>query len=274
MANTVYNNFVLQDKITDLLTTAVNTRSLMTIDNSLAENAGMKKTINTYTYSGSVSSVAARAGNTSAGTASYTSKDYTVAVLQQKADYTDEDIMKDEGILDVIMKGASQVMANQLTADFYTALEATDGAASNPQKLIGTTTFAKGGSIGYETIVDAIADMNIEDESQLFLLISPAWKAAIRKDADYKSAQMGEVVYNGMIGTIAGIPVIVSKALTGKGKAYLMTKEAITCFMKKDVEVEQDREPNTRVNDVYFRTAYVVAITDATKARRIEEAAS
>ena len=116
--------------------------------------------------------------------------------------------------------------------------------------------------------------MNVEDESQLFLLISPAWKAAIRKDADYKSAQMGEVVYNGMIGTIAGIPVIVSKALTGKNKAYLMTKEAITCFMKKDVEVEQDRNPNTRVNDVYFRTAYVVAITDATKARRIEEASA
>ena len=53
-----------------------------------------------------------------------------------------------------------------------------------------------------------------------------------------------------------------------------MTKEAITCFMKKDVEVEQDRNPNTRVNDVYFRTAYVVAITDATKARRIEEASA
>ena len=50
MANTVYSNFVLQDKITDLLTTYVNTRSLMTIDNTLAENAGMKKTINTYTY--------------------------------------------------------------------------------------------------------------------------------------------------------------------------------------------------------------------------------
>ena len=274
MANTVYSNFVLQDKITDLLTTYVNTRSLMTIDNTLAENAGMKKTINTYTYNGNVSSVAERGGNTSAGSASFVGKDYTVAVLQQKADYTDEDIMKDDAILDVIMKGASQVMVNKLTEDFYAALEATDGATSNPQKLIGTTTFTKGGSIGYETIVDAIADMNVEDESQLFLLISPAWKAAIRKDADYKSAQMGEVVYNGMIGTIAGIPVIVSKALTGKNKAYLMTKEAITCFMKKDVEVEQDRNPNTRVNDVYFRTAYVVAITDATKARRIEEASA
>lgn len=97
-------------------------------------------------------------------------------------------------MVDVIMKGASQVMVNKLTADFYAALESKD-SGTNP--LIGTTTFAKGGSIGYGAIVDAIADMNVEDESQLFLLISPSWKAAIRKDEDYKSAQMGEIIFNG-----------------------------------------------------------------------------
>ena len=50
--NTVYDNFVLESTAKDLLTTAVNTRSLMTIDNDLTESAGMKKTINTYTYTG------------------------------------------------------------------------------------------------------------------------------------------------------------------------------------------------------------------------------
>ena len=52
MANTVFSNAVIADKATELLTTKVNARSLMTIDTSLAETAGMKKTINTYTYSG------------------------------------------------------------------------------------------------------------------------------------------------------------------------------------------------------------------------------
>lgn len=41
MANTVFANYILEDKIKDLLTTSVNHRSLMTIDNSLAEEAGM-----------------------------------------------------------------------------------------------------------------------------------------------------------------------------------------------------------------------------------------
>ena len=39
MANTIFNNKVLEAKATDLLTTAINTRSLMSIDNSLAESA-------------------------------------------------------------------------------------------------------------------------------------------------------------------------------------------------------------------------------------------
>lgn len=268
MANTAYPNFVLANKIQNLLLTAVNTRSLMTVDTQLAENAGMRKTVNTYTYTGEAEAVAAREGNTATGSVAYVGTNYDVGVLQQKADYTDEDIMKDPLILEVLMKGASQVMTNKLTADFYAAL----ATKAEGVDLVGKTEFPKGGSIGYVAIVDAIADMNVEDESQLFLLISPEWKGAIRKDEDYKSAQMGEVIYNGMIGTIAGIPVIVSKALSDKNCAYLMTKDAVTLFIKEEVEVEQDRDPDTRVNDVYFRTAYVVALTDATKARKIVEA--
>lgn len=256
MANTVYANYVLEDKAKDLLTTSVNHRSLMTIDTSLAENAGMKKTIHTYNYNGKAETLGEREGNSTVGSITYTSKDYDVRVLQQHADYTDEDVMKDPNTVDVAMKGATQLMANQLTADFYAALAA-DGS-------IGSTA----GAFGYDHIVDAIANMNVEDESALFLLINPAKKAVIRKDADYKTAQLGEVIYNGMVGTIAGIPVIVSKAVPAD-VAYLLTKEAVACFMKKDVEVEQERDANTRVNDIFLRSAYVVAVVDATKAQKL-----
>lgn len=256
MANTVFANYILEDKIKDLLTTSVNHRSLMTIDNSLAENAGMQKTIHTYTYTGTAEAVDERAGNTSTGSVSYVSKNYDVAMLQQKADYTDEDFLKDGNVLDVLMKGAAQVMTNKLTADFYAALAA--------ETAIGETK----GSFGYAHVVDSIADMNIEDESELVLLINPAEKAIVRKDADYKTAQLGEVVYNGMVGTLAGIPVVVSKAVPAN-TAYLLTKEAVTCFMKRDVEVEQARSANERINEVYMRTAYVIAVTDATKVRKL-----
>ena len=276
MANTVYNNAVIAAQAKDILTTAVNARSLMTIDTDLQENAGMKKTINTYVYSGTAEELAAGVGNTAAnrGSISYTGKDYTVKLVQQAYDYTDEDVMKDPQIVDMLTQGASQVMANKLTADFYTAVAAASTGAS---ATIGTTTFANGSTIGYDAVVDAIADMNIEDESGLFLLVSPEWKGDIRKDDDYKAAQMGEVVYNGQVGTIAGIPVIATKALTpaagASAYALLMTKDAVKCFVKKEVEVEQDRNADTRTNSVYLRTAYVVAVVDGTKARKIVEAA-
>ena len=41
----------------------LDTRSLMTIDNSLAESAGMVKTINVYTYSGEAEALANGVGN-------------------------------------------------------------------------------------------------------------------------------------------------------------------------------------------------------------------
>ena len=44
-----------------------------------------------------------------------------------------------------------------------------------------------------------------------------------------------------------------------------MSAEAIKLFMKKDVEVAQDRDEDTRTNSVYLRTAYVCALVDATK---------
>ena len=189
--NTVYDNKVIESVAKDLLTTAINTRSLMTIDNELAESAGMLKTINTYTYTGEAEELANGVGNTASkrGTISYVGADYRVKLCQQAYDYTDEEAMKDPFIVDGMMKGAVQVMTNKMTSDFV-------GAITGSGVTLGVT-FAKGGALNYDTIVDAISTLNFEDESQLFILIPNKWKAALRKDDDYKSAMMGQVIYNG-----------------------------------------------------------------------------
>lgn len=256
MANTVYANKVLEAKLKDLLTTSVNTRSLMAVDTSLTANAGMIKTINLYTYSGEAEELEAGEGNTNRGAISYVPQDYTVKLVQQAFDYQDEDYMKDNTIVDNMLKSANQVMVNKMTADFV--------AECGKATLAHTTA-----AFGYDAIVDGIAKLNVENESDLFIVIPNAWKADLRKDEDYKSARMGEVIYNGQVGTVAGIPVIATKALTDA--AYVMSKEAIKLFMKKDVEVEQDRDADTRTNSVYLRTAYVCALVDATKIVKISK---
>lgn len=269
MSNTIYSNKVIEAKAKDILSTKINARSMMTIDDSLVGTAGMIKTINTYTYTGTAEEVAAGAGNTSRGSIAYVGKDYTVKMVQQAFDYLDEDFMKDNVIVDMGIQGATSVMSNKMTSDFYAALAT---VSSGSTELVQKVTFPKGKEISYDAIVDAISALNVEDESGVFVIIPNAWKAALRKDADYKAARMGEVVYNGQVGTIAGIPVVATKALTGK--AYVLTKEAVTLFLKKDVEVEQDRDADKRKNSIYLRDCYVCALTDATKACKIVEAAS
>jgi hypothetical protein len=251
MANTVYANKVIEAKAKDLLTTAVNARSMMTVDNSLAMSAGMTKVINTYTYSGAAEAVAEGKGNSTRGTISHVSNPYTVLCVQQTFDYTDEDAMKDPAIVDNMLKGATQLMVNKMTEDF--------NAECGKATLASTFSTA----ISYDGIVDGISVLNLEDESKCFIRLPNAWKANIRKDADYKAARMGEVVYNGQMGTVAGLPVVPTKALSAE--AYVMTNEAVTLFLKKDVEVEQKRDIETRTNTVVLRAFYICALTDATK---------
>lgn len=255
MANTVFANKVIEAKAKDLLTTSVNTRSLMAIDNSLTAEAGMTKTINVYTYTGEAEELGVGEGNSTRGSVAYAGTDYTVKMVQQAFDYQDEDFMKDNNVVDMGVKGATQLMTNKMTADFIAECD--------------KATLSHTGAMSYDTIVDAIAKLNVEDESGLFVIINPEQKAELRKDADYVAARMGEVVYNGQVGTVAGIPVIVSKAATN---AFVMSKEAVKLFMKKDVEVEQDRDADTRTNSIYLRSAYIVALVDATKICKIVEA--
>ena len=259
MANTVFNNKIIEAKAKDLLTTQVNTRSLMTVDNSLTQEAGMTKTINVYTYNGQAEEVGAGQGNSNRGAISYVSKDYTVKYVQQTFDYQDEDFMKDDTIVDNMVKGASQVMVNKMTSDFFAECE----KATLVHQMVDKDT-----SFGYEAIVDAISLANLENESELFIVIPNEWKAILRKDEDYKAARMGEVVYSGQVGTICGIPVIATKAAN---EAYVMTKDAVKLFMKKDVSVEQDRDIETRTNTVVLGAAYVVALENADKIVKITD---
>ena len=255
--NTGYKNFVLESRLTDLLNTKMSVRNFMTIDDSLTEAPGMKKTINVYTYTGKVEELAKGAKNSQRGSVSFTPKHYTVKVAQQVFDYYDEDFMQDPKIVDMGLEGSATTMINDLNTKFFAELAKTS-----------TTHETTGLTLTYDDIVDAIEKMNIEDESKLFLIIGLDLKAELRKDPDFKSARQGEILFNGQIGSIAGIPVVVSK-ITTAATAYLATKEAVTLFVKKESEVEQDRDKEARKNTVISRKVNIVALTDETKAVKI-----
>ena len=106
-AHVLYDNKVLENRITNLVNTNLEVRSLMTIDYSLTTEAGLTKTVHKYTYSGKVEKLAKGAKNSERGKVTFESVDYTVNRYQQTYDYNDMDVMKDPMVVDVASRGAS-----------------------------------------------------------------------------------------------------------------------------------------------------------------------
>lgn len=256
MAHTIYENFVLENKIEDILTTQLALSQFCSVDNSLTENAGMIKKIHTYTASGDVEDLAMGVGNSKDIEVSFDEKEYEVGTTQGRFVYYDEQEMTDPMVVDTGLYGISAKMTNDLTAKIVAEF----GKA--------TLTFNAVGGLTFDNVVDAIAKYPYEDEAGLFLLINPDDKAVLRKNLGDDLKYVEDFARTGYIGTVCGVPVYVSKAVPAK-TAYLATREAVTLFYKKGSEVEQERDANTRKNSVFARKVMLVALTDATKVIKI-----
>lgn len=255
MAHTIYENIILSNKVNDILKTKIDLNAYMTIDTSMTESAGMKKVINTYTATGEVEELGMGEGNSTEITVSFTPTEYEVKTYQGKFAFYDEQEFRDPLIVDVGLDGSAKTMINSFI----------DKAIAEYQKA---TLKLDATAWSFEAVVDAIAKMNLETEDGLFLLISPADQAEFRKNLKDDLKYSEGFVRTGYIGSVAGVPVIVSKAVPA-GEGYLATKEAITVFIKKDTETEYDRDPDTRHNMYWIRKVAVVALTDATKLVKI-----
>lgn len=250
MAFTGYENFIIENKMTDLVNSELNVRSLMTIDYSLAEAAGLKKVINKYTYTGKVEKLAKGAKNTTKGAVTFTPNEYTVERYQQTYTYNDMDVMQDPYLIDVASKGASVLMANEIKEEYFAELA----------KISNSSEYT---DFNYAAIVDALATINKEVETDMFVIMGNDLRAAIRKDADFIASKQGEILYTGQFGTICGLPVLFSK-LVPADTAYITKKDAVKFFVKKEGSVEQDRDIESKDNTVVYERHGVMALVDDT----------
>lgn len=255
MAHQVYENVVLSNKINDILTTSINLNDYMTIDNSLAAEAGMTKKVITYTSTGNVEALAMGEGNTGSLEVQKVEKEYTAKTYQGKFAFYDEEEATDPMVADTGLKHSADNMVNAFVANAMA-------------EMAKATLTVDVNAWSFDAVVDGIAKMNLENEAGLFLLISPEDKAAFRKALREDLSYSEGFVRTGYIGTVAGVPVVVSKAVPAK-TGYLATKEAVTLFIKKDTETEYERDADHRNNMYWVRKVGVVALTDATKIVKI-----
>lgn len=255
MAHTIYENFILENKLADMLTTKIDLNSYMTINTSLTQEPGMKLKVLTYDATSGVEKLAMGQGNSKDIEVSFTETEYEVETFQGRFIYHDEEEMTDPMVVDTGLAKIAADMVNTFT----------DLAIAEYEKA---TLVQEGTAWDFDIVVDAIAKMNLEAEDGLFLLISPADKAAFRKALKEDLSYSEGFVRTGYIGSVAGVPVVVTKAVEA-GTAYLATKDAVTVFIKKNTEIEQDRDADKRKNFVWGRKVAVVALTDANKVVKI-----
>ena len=256
MAHMVYENIILSNKINDILKTAVNMSNYLTIDTSMTEEAGMKKVINTYTSTGVIEELGMGQGNSSEIEVTFVPAEYEVKTYQGKFAFYDEQEMTDPMVVDAGLQHSADHMVNKWT----------ELAIAEYEKA---TLEHPAAAWGFDTVVDAIAKMNLENEEGLFLLISPEDQAAFRKALKDDLKYSEGFARTGYIGSVCGVPVVVTKAVEA-GTGYLATKAAVTVFIKKDSETEYERDADTRKNSYWVRKVGVVALTDATKLVKIK----
>ena len=259
MAHVVYENSVLENKMTDLVNSQIDVNALFTLDDELASSAGLKKVINKYTYTGVVEKLAKGAKNSVKGTVSFTPVEYEVERYQQTFEYNDMDEMKDPYILDVLTTGAADEMANDIRKQYFDELA----------KISNTHNYE---TLSYDVIVDALAKIGREVETDMFIVMGLDGKAAIRKDADYKASRMGEILYTGQFGTIAGVPVLFS-ALVPEDAVYITAKDQVKFFVKKAGTVEQTRDIESKDNTIVYERHGLMALVDERKSIKLAKTA-
>jgi hypothetical protein len=259
MAQTIYPAIVLENQYESVLTTLLDLQNFMTVDNSLTEQSGMKKRIIKKTVSGSVEDLDMTEGNTETIEVSTSYKDYDVGTTQGRFIYYDEEALQDANLVEAGLRGLAEKMVNDFVAKAVAEWEQTTHEVNYT------------GSIDFGTVVDALAELNLENEDGLFMLIAHAMVVAFRKALGDELKYVEAFVRSGYIGSVCGVPVYVSKAITD-GEAIIGHKDAVRLFIKKGTEIEQERDANTRKNTVYTRKVALVALVDDRKLVKITEA--
>lgn len=249
----VVDNEVVEQKLQNQLITKLDMNQFITLDYNLAEAPGMIKKVRTYVGTGDVQDLAMGEGNSVVIGADFVESDYRVAVTQGTAIWYDEQQMADPKAIDKAIEHLSEALVNDVTKKVV-------GELRNATETIAT--------LDFDGIVDAIAAFPDEENPGMYLLMNKLAYAALQKECKDELKYVEAFVRSGYVGHLAGVPIFVTKALDNdddKAEAYLATKDAITCFMKKGVETEQLRDPGTRSTAIVGRNVKVIAATKLNK---------
>ena len=270
----IINPQVMADMISAELPNALQVSKLYKVDRTLTGKAGNTITVPQWAYIGAAADLAEGVEGTVTQMTASADKEYTVKKAVKNVELTDEALLSGYG--DPKGEAVRQLklaIADKVDNDGIALLKGITSATTGAQFVASEAT-----ALGYDVVCEALDLFSDEEQGgDKVLLVDAQGIKDLRKDTRFvdKYSDTGvAMMASGVVGRIAGCEVVISNKLnpaSGKThKAIVMKPNAITAFIKRDVNVESARNILAKTTTISADEHYVCAIEDMTKIAVIE----
>ncbi len=253
---------VLADMISAELENAIRFSPLARVDRTLVGRPGSTITVPKFKYIGDADDVeeGEAIGLALLETAT---KDFTIKKAGKGVEITDEAILS--GLGDPIGEAARQLtmsIANKVDNDVLAALDT----------ISSSLVYSAGTAWDLDTISNAIDIFNDEDDEPMVLIMNPKDAAQLRKAVAgnwERASDLGDdIIVRGTYGAVLGAQVVRSRKVL-EGTAYLVKQGALAIYMKRNVEIESDRDIVRKTTVITADQHYGAYLYDESKAIKI-----
>lgn len=247
------NPQVLADIISAELPNAIALAPLATIGRKLQGSAGNTLTMPKFGYIGDANDVA-EGEDIEIAKMSTSTTEVTVKKAGKGIELSDEAVLSGYG--DVIGEGTRQLkmsIANKIDNDLFTALNGATLTASGAMTVAG--------------LLGARAKFGEDVDQPAVVVISANNYVKIASEI-VGLENTDKVLINGVVGKVAGLQVKVSGKVNDS-TAYIVAPGALGIELKRDVQVETDRDIVSKTTVITADEHYVAYLKDESKAIKI-----
>ena len=272
MATTKLQNLVdpevMAPMISAKLLKAIVATPFAKIDTTLQGRPGSTITVPKYIYIGDAEDLA-EGVDAVPTTLTTTTAEYTIKKAVKQVELTDEAVLSGYG--NPVGETNNQLglaLASKVDQDVMDALQT------------ATVAYTGTGAISYNGIVDAIDLFQEEQNVEKVMFIHPTQVSELRKDTNFidRNKYGNQVMVNGEIGMVANARIVPSKRVPLTDGKYIcpivelkpedQTGDdiaAVTIYLKRNVNVETQRNLTNYTTKIGADEHYVAALTDDSK---------
>lgn len=251
---------VVKNAFETKITSLINAKNLFTTKFTLqGEDGDLIRKI-TYTYEGGVvdADTGALVPSEQRGKLSYKTQELRIKPFKQAFDVTDKMKRQNSNVLTMMSQGNAETTYNFINDSFYTALR----TITKTQEY---TTF------NWDAVEDALATLNLESREGMFLLASPKMYSQLKKSAEVKAANNGDIIFSGQVKTVDGLSIVISNKLA-EDEAIIASKDTVVYECKTDATVTTDVYNELEKETFVTKFAGIVYLDNEKKAIKLTKA--